>query len=58
MLDLKKLISGFARDERGASLVEYTVLIGLITVAVIVTIGLVGTRVGALWDLLKTNIGA
>ena len=52
MADLKKFISGFARDERGASLVEYTILIGIITVGAIVMIGNVGTWVGAQWTAL------
>jgi pilus assembly protein Flp/PilA len=34
----------FGRDERGASLVEYALLVALIAVVCIVAIGFVGTR--------------
>jgi len=44
------------RDERGASLLEYSVLIGLITAGVVVTIIAVGGWVGTQWTTLKTNL--
>ena len=53
MADLKKFISGFACDERGASLVEYTILIGIISVAAIASIGFVGGWVGDQWQALQ-----
>lgn len=43
-----------SRDESGASLVEYSVLIGLITVATVAFIILVGGKVTAAW----TNLNA
>jgi pilus assembly protein Flp/PilA len=39
------LVKRFARDERGASLVEYAVLVGIITAAIITTIGLLGDNI-------------
>ena len=51
-----KQIRAFARNESGAALVEYSLLIGLITVAVVVTIGLVGTWVAAQWTALEAAI--
>jgi pilus assembly protein Flp/PilA len=33
----------FRKDEDGAALIEYTVLLGIMLVAVVATIGLVGT---------------
>ena len=53
MLDLKKFTDGFARDERGASLVEYTVLIALVTVGTIAIINTVGGKVLAKWTSLS-----
>jgi pilus assembly protein Flp/PilA len=38
-----KIFSRFLKDEDGAALVEYTVLLGVLLIAVIATIGLVGT---------------
>jgi pilus assembly protein Flp/PilA len=43
----------FTRDEDGAALIEYTVLIGLITVAAIGAIGVVSTWIGAEWTGLS-----
>jgi pilus assembly protein Flp/PilA len=40
-------------DESGAALIEYTVLLGILLVAVIVTIGLVGTWVSNQWTTLQ-----
>jgi pilus assembly protein Flp/PilA len=44
------------QDERGASLLEYSVLIGLITAGVVVTITNVGTWVSGKWTSLYDNI--
>jgi pilus assembly protein Flp/PilA len=46
----------FRNDEGGAALIEYTVLLGLMLVAVVATIGLVGTWVGTKWTALNTAL--
>ena len=48
----------FRDDENGAAMVEYTVLLGIITVAVIATVILVGTWVGGQWTTLNTTLQA
>ena len=53
MSKFKTLAARFARDERGASMVEYSILIGIITAATIVTIALVGGKVSAAWTALN-----
>jgi len=54
-----QLMRKLGRDEDGAALVEYTVLLGIMLVAVITTIGLVGgwmtTKWTALWTALSAN---
>jgi pilus assembly protein Flp/PilA len=54
-----QLMQQLAADEEGAALVEYTVLLGIMLVAVITTIGLVGgwmsTKWTALWTALSAN---
>jgi pilus assembly protein Flp/PilA len=55
---MNKLIAKFAKDESGAALVEYSLLIGLITVAVVATIVLIGTWVSAQWVALNTAVTA
>ncbi len=44
------------RDERGQGLAEYAIAIGVITVAVIVAVQLVGARIVPLWNSAAANI--
>lgn len=48
----------FKRNQSGASLVEYSLLIGLITVAAVVAIGAIGVWVTGQWGALRTAVGA
>ena len=47
-----RLVGQFARDERGASMLEYTILLGLITAAVITLVTGAGTFVKNQWQNL------
>ena len=49
-------ISKLRKDEDGAALIEYTVLLGILIVAVIATIGLVGTWVSGQWTTLQGSL--
>jgi len=57
----KKIIKRFARqfvkDEKGAALIEYTILIGIITAGVIAVVVAVGGWVGNQWDTLNSELG-
>lgn len=53
---LQTLKNRFARDESGAALIEYSVLIGLITVAAILAITNVGNWVSTQWTSLDTAL--
>lgn len=56
---MRKLIGIFDRfssEEDGAALVEYTVLLGILLVAVIGTIGLVGVWVSGKWTALNSGL--
>jgi len=59
MCNPKQLFRRLSEDEDGAALVEYTVLLGIMLVAVIATISLVGgwvnTKWAALWTALSVN---
>jgi pilus assembly protein Flp/PilA len=44
-----KVFSQFLKDEDGAALIEYAVLLGILLIAVIATIGLVGVWVSKQW---------
>lgn len=51
-----QLIKKLGKDEDGAALVEYTVLLGVMLVAVIGTIVLVGGWVNTKWAALWTAL--
>ena len=59
-LDIKAKLTARARELRddtsGAEIVEYAVMIGLLTAAAIATIVLVGTWIAAEWSLLCANV--
>jgi pilus assembly protein Flp/PilA len=50
------LIAKFARDERGVTMLEYSILLGIITVAAITAIVFAGGWVGQQWDSLQTTL--
>jgi len=58
MTKFLRLLAGLKRDEEGAALVEYTVLLGILLVAVIATIGLVGTWIASNWTYLCGQLPA
>lgn len=53
---MTKFLKKFVKDEEGAALIEYTVLLGILVVAVITTIGLVGTWVSEKWTALYAGL--
>ena len=55
---LTSVVKDFARDERGASLLEYSILLGIITVAVIGSVFSVGDWIRDRWDNLADQLTA
>ena len=55
---LLRLLGGLRRDERGAALVEYGLLVGLIAVVCIGVITIVGTQVSALFSAVASDLAA
>ena len=51
----ESFLSKLKKDEEGASLIEYTVLIGLITIAVIALISAVGQTIVGKWSTLNST---
>ncbi len=49
-------VKKFVNDEEGAALIEYTVLLGILLVAVIATITLVGKWISSKWVALNTAL--
>jgi pilus assembly protein Flp/PilA len=56
MQNIVKAVKQLPSDESGAALVEYTVLLGILLVAVIVSIGTVGTWVSTKWAALAASL--
>ncbi|HLH98097.1 MAG TPA: Flp family type IVb pilin [Xanthobacteraceae bacterium] len=54
----RRLLNKLAADDEGAALVEYTVLLGIMLVAVVATIGLIGGWVDAKWTALWNALSA
>jgi pilus assembly protein Flp/PilA len=50
------VVRRLGEDEEGASLIEYTVLLGILLVAVIATIGAVGTWINGKWTTLQQQL--
>ena len=58
MSKVLSLLGRLSRDEDGAALIEYTVLLGVMLVAVIATIVLVGTWIATQWTVLEAALPA
>jgi pilus assembly protein Flp/PilA len=56
---MKNLYNGirkFAKDEEGATAVEYGMMVGLVAVAIIVAVAAIGTQLNVLFTKIKTCI--
>lgn len=58
MSQIMNIARSLKDDDNGATMVEYSLLIGLITVAVVAIIATVGTWITTQWTTLQTAIGA
>jgi pilus assembly protein Flp/PilA len=56
MRSIVKLINRLKSDENGASLIEYTVLLAILLVAVIAVIAGIGQWISTQWASLSTAI--
>jgi len=53
---MKNLIAQFVRDEQGQDLIEYALLAGFISLAVVTAVTQVGTSLNTLYGNVKTQI--
>ena len=58
MRKILNTMTKFQKDEDGAALIEYTVLLSILLVAVIATITLVGTWINGRWTALNLSLPA
>jgi len=52
------LLGRFVREESGQDLIEYGLLVGIITAGAVTAISAIGPKVQGYFDTLKTNINA
>jgi pilus assembly protein Flp/PilA len=55
---MKNLFNRFVREEQGQDLIEYGLLVGIITVGAIASIGLIGPKVAGYFSTLNTDLPA
>lgn len=55
---MKSLMKKFLNDESGATMVEYAILVALISIAAIATIILVGEKVDDAFDRVQTELAS
>ncbi len=55
---MQTLFARFAKDESGATAIEYGLIATLIAVAIIVGAGAVGTQLNAVFTSVSTQLGA
>ena len=53
---LKENVFRFKKDEDGAALIEYTVLLGILLIAVIAIITFVGGWISGQWSALSAHL--
>ena len=53
---MSEVISRFVRDESGQDLIEYGLLVGVITVACIIAIGVIGGKVKNYYTTLSAEL--
>ncbi len=54
---MKELLASFHKDESGATMIEYSLLIGLITALVVAAVIAIGGWAGAQWNALRAALG-
>jgi pilus assembly protein Flp/PilA len=50
------LVKRFAREERGASMIEYAVIVGLVTAAIVTTLGLISGNLNTIFTNINTTL--
>ncbi|MEW6728580.1 MAG: Flp family type IVb pilin [Pseudomonadota bacterium] len=55
---MKALMNKFMRDESGATMVEYAILVALISVAAIVVIQVLGNKINNVFNNVQSKINA
>ena len=52
------ILKRFAKDESGATAIEYGLIAGLISVVIIVAVGTIGTKLNARFTSISSGLGS
>jgi len=55
---MQNIVMRLIREDAGQDLIEYGLLVGVVTAVSAATVSAIGTKVGTWFDALKTAIGA
>ena len=55
---MSTLLARFARDESGATAIEYGLIAGLISVAIITIVGTLGSNLTSVFTTISNKLGA
>ncbi len=55
---MMNLMKKFVKEEEGATMVEYAILVGLLSIVAIVTIGLLGGKILGIFQSAQTALPA
>ena len=53
---MRRFLTNLLRDQDAATAVEYAVMLALILVAIMGTIGVVGSQSGGMWGNIQTDL--
>jgi pilus assembly protein Flp/PilA len=53
---MRKLVSRFVKNDEGAALVEYGILVGLIAVVCVVAVGTLGTTINTVFTTINADL--
>jgi len=53
---MTSLIARFLSDDRGATAIEYALIGGLISIAIILGAGTLGTKLGSMYEALASKV--
>ncbi len=51
-----RLVADLANDDRGGEVIEYAIVLGLISIVALAVIGSVGTKVLARWNSVNSSM--
>jgi pilus assembly protein Flp/PilA len=55
-MNLKKYVNAFVRDEEGQDLIEYALLVALISLVCVVALTDAGTQVNAIFEAIRDKL--